>query len=465
MANDERFDAFRLYYFGQDRFGAWPFLAMAVFYRAFGVHWSPEAMYTVQFSWVVAGLVALGALVPSHRYLVPTLALLVVVTTPPLYQNILSLDQPYGWLVTPIVAGWYCVRRFYAVRSWWLAAAFAAIVFLASWLSPLAVYIFAVIVAVEWVRAFGGRVRSKRALTALFPPGLALALGFVGQNDIKAVYHRHILAEYGRADYITPLAVDWQHLAPNVEQIADRWAATPWVFTVVSSVALCGLLIAWLFRARLPFVARCGQHMPQKRDLLALAVGATAIAALNFAAASAVEWVRLNDFDVRYLTLAMLFWPLSFLALALLALPARVRHPMALLALAATLAVVPNFDSNAEYAKRKAVARALAGEAPSQVLLGSYWGTYVFSALALPDEVIPVPAEGEEDRMPWTVSGLIEAEEIVVSHYAFPKYGPAERPAQKIEEFGVVFKLAEAGWLSVGEYSFSIYRRATEEAA
>jgi hypothetical protein len=138
-------------------------------------------------------------------------------------------------------------------------------------------------------------------------------------------------------------------------------------------------------------------------DTVILATAAAGIAILNFTLAVVVSHVRANSYDIRYLTLTNLFGPVSGLLTVWLLLrvavgESYVRHvrTAGVLAAAAWLAgTFPKARPSIEYQRSEATALALAGRAPHAVLMGSYWDTYVFTALQGDSAMVPVPFEGQ----------------------------------------------------------------------
>src|SRR5436309_1504501 len=60
MANqDQRLNTFDTYFYGQDRFGAWPFLIPQVIHRLTHYHWSSRAIFIMQAVWVFIGALLL----------------------------------------------------------------------------------------------------------------------------------------------------------------------------------------------------------------------------------------------------------------------------------------------------------------------------------------------------------------------------------------------------------------------
>ena len=199
-------------------------------------------------------------------------------------------------------------------------------------------------------------------------------------------------------------------------------------------------------------------------DTVILATAAAGIAILNFALAVAVSHVRANDYDIRYLTLTNLFGPISGLLTVWLLLRAAVGAPYVryvqtagVLAAVAWLAgTFPKARPSIEYQLSEATALALAARAPHAVLMGSYWDTYLFTALQGDAAMVPVPFEGDVTRTPWTSGSVRRAKQIIV---AFPRSAPGApvSPPQTLQQFGRTFTLVDPRWHETTAYAFAQY--------
>jgi len=118
---------------------------------------------------------------------------------------------------------------------------------------------------------------------------------------------------------------------------------------------------------------------------------------------------------------------------------------------------------NPAYAELKAGADWLANR-PVPVVLGGYWGTYVFAGLAVPRKVIPIPVEEDHQRTPWTGDALHQAEQVVISTYETDRFGPANNPDRWVTDRGELLQRAETLRWSRGAVTFWIYLNATKRA-
>ena len=78
------------------------------------------------------------------------------------------------------------------------------------------------------------------------------------------------------------------------------------------------------------------------------------------------------------------------------------------------------------YTPLKQVATTLAQRAPGACVLGGYWDTYVLAGLQTQGTIIPVPAEDQYVRTPWTPQLMRAAREVLVVQHDYQNFGGRE---------------------------------------
>jgi hypothetical protein len=488
MANDPVIDVFRTYNYGQDQIGAYPFIFCQLVRRATHFVWTDTSVYRLQVFWLFLAVPLVAALSTRTRFVAPALFLAVVCLHPTVSHYVFVLNQRYAWQITPLLFGWWSLRRLCARPSaqdertrtthalWYVSAFFFS--FLAVWVSPLSAPMLLAFLALEVARArllatdetraFALSQASARApqprAARLLACALPLLASVVAVELLKANYHRHALKHFG-TDFRTPTQIDWGYLSTNLRaQLANFTDAPAW-WLIIPALIFAPLVVAELLRrparrdtraasrfslaSHFPFTSHFSltSRFPlegARLDASVLLLGSLAVALVNFAGACAFLWIRMNFYGGRYLALTHLFGAFAgLLALFLLAtLPAQIydarRMVFPTLALAIALAIALKFPpalKNSEYAMLKEVAAGLAERNPRAVLLGGYWDTYVFAALRPTDSLTPVPAEDQLLRTPWTPRALLDSREVVVVHHPFAYSGGIETP-QPYETFG-----------------------------
>jgi hypothetical protein len=475
MANDERpITVFNCYYYGADRWGAWPFIAAQLISRATGHYWTPESLTAFQIIWVFVGVWAVMSLSHDEPMLAGIVYLIAVCLHRESRYLLFELSQLYAWQTTALLLSWVSLRRLFDVS---LEAAphhrigrpvFSIILtlgscFLATWSSIASSLFLMCLVAVEALR-----VRSKtrapwigrRILMPAVFGIMAIAAANVVERQLKMSYRRYSLEHYGNP-FITTFSVDTGYLATNLGKQWNHLARLSWwplyVFPLLALLALAVALVS----VRRKQALREQVRKVFARDTVILALGAYGIAAMNFGLAVIVDHVRRSDYDDRFLTLTNLFAPVSgMLTLVLFLMVAfRLRPYLRVALIVGAFAVLairfPVARYSPEYQLIKRTASILARRAPGGVLMGSYWDTYVFTALQRRNAMVPVPFEGESFRTPWTPLALERATQVIIS-YAW-RDAKSISPPESLQQYGCRLRLLDPYWYGNELYRFALY--------
>lgn len=486
MANDDRpITVFNFYYYCADRWGAWQFVLAQGFRRATGFTWTPDSVLVMQATWVLAGAWALAGLC-RRDWAIAGIAYLVAAC---LHREgrlmLFELSQIYGWQITGMVFAWLGVRRIFdraltpplaapAMAGWVLFT----IVFglLATWSSVASIPTLAVLCVIEAVRA-SARARSSSGANGSVLRALSIGSGFAiaavgiaaaGERAIKNWYHRWSIAHYGQ-DFQTHFGIDYGHLMDSLGHMLRHIAGLSWwLLYALPLVAIVVLAVSWI----VAIVTRRTSLRDRVAAVLAddtamAALGAYAIAVVNFTLAVLVDHVRLNDYDDRYLVLTNTFGPIAgiltlFLAIRWLVRAPAVRagvQPVFVFAGVVLLAVgFPARTPSLHYPVREQIARTLVERSPGGVLLGGYWETYVFTALQPPERAMtPVTWEGFS-RTPWTPAAVRKAREVIVVYAKTSgSRGPSLDLPQTLTQHGATLTLADPHWIENDDYQFGRY--------
>jgi len=397
---------FTLFYPGQDRFGAWPFL-IARWLRLD----SPEAYHA--FSTI--GL--LSALFPLSRMLgSPGLALLTLV--PPLFLNhvvswnVFEIGQPYLWQIAALCWAWWACRAAVERSSPLRLAGLAVAASLAIWMSTLSIPALAGLLVIEAVRA-------KR--WQLPGPLLAVGLGALVEGQLRRLYHAYCARNFGQA-YLSVLRFDRWHVRPNLAAVATGcWN------TGVALPLLVGTLL--VVRPGLDRRARANQ------------AGLVWLALVTLPALVLVQHFRASDFSARYFAFPA-FWALTstFHGAAVLVLELARRWRPAVLGVAlVAVAIACPVSPAIPLADVRADAARLTGSAP-RIYLDGYWETYLLASLAPRGALVPLPRQGQSNRFPMLQSALQPGREAVAPCRLDQGDGTAE-------QYGALLRRTEAAVL------------------
>lgn len=458
---------FDAYYFGQDRNGAWPYLLARAVRRGLGFDWTATRLFWVQASAALLAGVPLVLLSWRVGLVAAAAFALVTVTNPAVFHNLLYLGHPYAWQMLALCGAWAVLHSLLAApgRPGRRLAGLAVLSFLSVWMSPASGPLLLLLLGVEWV-AWWGEAPWRERLWRAVPVGLMVAVGMAGERILRSRYHRTVRRAFGR-EFRTPVHLDTGHLSDNARALVDVWMRDGWRLALVLAVVGVGAFA--VLRVRAWRAARAAE-VPEGWEALTLATGAAAVALANFALCVVVDHVRHNLYHERYLTPSHLFLAMAA-GLGVLAgveaLLARMRASRVgapLLALGLLGAAHLGMPAPAMLPEQRVLedtARALQPERGERVLLGGYWHTYPYAALAPPGAVVAVPVEWDYLRTPFDLKRLHAADEVVVNHAELDAFGPVDAPHALIGQHGVLLRLVRTASPREG---FSLYARADRGA-
>ncbi len=404
-------------FWGQDRFGSWPFLAArlvgALTHRA----WTPHGMHVLRTLWMVAAVVPWLVLTGRAGPLAAAALLLLPGLNPLLGRVLVDLGTVDGWQLPALLWAWWGLRRAAGTSrpGGWLGLAGVAGA-LATWTSLVSAPLLVVFALVEG----GGRGLGLGRRAALFLPALA---GVLLEGVVRASWHGAVRAR-GWPDVRTPAALDVGHLLENAGAVAwTAWrvGAVPWA--LVALVAVAGALAAGRWRAALEARTVLGAGMAALTALLVVV---------------AVRHVRDNDYNPRYLCLGLSLAALGTsvaLGLAVHALvsrlaPAAAPAAVGVVGLLAVLLLAPVARPDPREEVLLPAAAEIAARYPGAVLVLSYWRTYALAGLLPPRAVVPVPREGEWNRRPDWATALRSGRPVLVGS---PDAAGQVPPARRVE--------------------------------
>ncbi|MBU8894701.1 hypothetical protein KRR26_03755 [Corallococcus sp. M34] len=448
-------DVFHLFYFGQDRFGMWPFLLA----RALGgTNWTAEGLQRVMFVMLWPSALVLGALVPSgpmRRGLWLFIPLLLVLS-PGQERYLLDLSQPYGWQVVALVWSWLALRGQAKAAEPPRVVAYGALAFLAAtlamWISSSSLPSLLVLAGLEVAKARlegTGRARAWR-LAPLVP----LLGAFLVERELLVLYHRFSRQAFGHA-YRTDLMLDRGYLLENARQVLGQLMTGP----APALLVLAALVAAVLWG----LVAARRQGRPPSPTTW-FAAGCALVALSQIPALVLIQHVRLNAYNPRYFCLILLFAQMGLGAVVLSELAARVspriRHAAGIVLVGGLLVAGPVFPptppEHLRHTHARAAALALSEAAPGTLLLGNYWCVYLIAALQPPDEraARPLPQDGDYQRTPFYIPAMKTAADAVWVQTEAEEPVPPTRQVQH----GVELERDAAPMLRRSGFAFWHYR-------
>jgi hypothetical protein len=411
MANQVQAGPYDWLFWGQDRFGAWPFLLARLLAAPFAAPWTPHTLHVAQALFFCSAVVPWLALAPRGRGLSVAAFLLLPVLSPVLRRTLVDLGHVDIWQLGALLWTWWALRRAAGPppsgRALWAASLGGA---LATWSSLVSAPLLLALGLLE-----SGRARSSLRGRAVLC--LPVVVGVCLETTVRMAWHSAVRARHWH-DVRTRASFDVGHLGENVTGLAASAVAAgtwPWFLGVL----VAGLLAVAFLRGRLG--ARDGR--PSALGSVAWTVVGSALCTwLCLALLVATRHVRENGWAPRYFGIPLVFAILGVgaaLGAGLEALLVR-RWPRATgpaLAVAALVAVVLGLPRSAPDPRAQVLqpmAEGLARRFPGAVLLDGYWRTYALAAFVPPGLLVPIPAEGEWNRHPDWVALLQPDRPILV---------------------------------------------------
>jgi len=434
-------------YWGQDRFGSWPFLLARGAGALVGHAWTPHALHVAHLLWFTLALVPWMGLAGRGAPVAGAGFLLLPALSPLLGRVLGDLGTVDGWQLPALLWAWWGLRRATRARrpAGWLALAAAAAA-LATWTSLVSAPLLLVLALVEG---------SALGLTAWTRVKLVLpaVVGVLVESAVRISWHAAVRSR-GWRDVRTPARLDTGYLLENARQVtAVAWqhGAAPWL--------LAAFAVA-IVAARRPRALEA----PERRTIL----GAALAAATALLIVMAVRQVRENGYYFRYLGVSLELAVLGTSAAAGLgafqltgrAWPRLGPGLVRLASLGAVILLAPVARPDARESVLRPVAIEIGARYPGAVLAASYWRTYAIAGLLPPGRVVPVPREGEWNRRPDWVPFLHRGGPVLVGR---PDDGGP--PAPTVLERGARLVLVDPDVLhvppfpaqSTGEW-LSVYR-------
>lgn len=484
MANDDRpITLFDAYYFGGDRWGAWPMLSARLIHHSTKYQWSARSFHVMSAIWLFVGILVMASL--SRRdYFAVTLVFLITLCLHWLVRlRLFDIGSVYAWQISALLLAWYSLRQLPGIvpaglphrslpvkrMAWCLVTYLFS--FLAIWSSFASAPFLLFLAGLEvWRANFQptGR-RSVKSAARQYAwgviPVLAAALTEI---LMRTAYHQYALNQYGN-EYRTLIALDYGNLAQNLyRQLVNLEIAYWWPLILLPVIALITLGCTSIYFHR----RKRNKSLARLKDLIGddtffLILGSLGIALINFVLLVFISHVRENFYDNRYNTLTYLFGFMSgiltlFSVFRMIVRPARIRNYAVATVLIAGVAVLafefPPKRYSPDYVIYKKTAATLAQKCPQCVLMGGYWETYVFSGLQPINTMIPLPLEGQYLRIPWNREKLREAKQVIVE-YRHSKLGSAESPPQSLVQYGNSLWLVDPKWYENEKYGFALYAR------
>lgn len=449
MVNDHIFDTFRLYFFGMDRIGLWPFLPMKIWSTLTGHLFSAFDVFVLQDLFVFLGFIPFARMVRSWPLGVMIYLLVVLGERGTTFVSY-ELCMGFAWQIPPLIWVLSELTRHLPMRGEEAALSrrnnlgslviIAVGTFLSCWSSFVSAVLALACFVLWFYWCYFARVKSsesrrqviKSLLPRFIPALIAILVGVGGERLINLIY---------RINYsdVTNMGIDRRHFASNA---ASLWRVlqhnAPWWPLLLLGIFFGTLrLLAIAAEARKPLVKRDGERGFQSTDLFNAGLIFFTAGAVNFILAALSSHVRAGLHDIRYLVptawlgfLAAFCFLVDSVKVDSLKMPKVTLSPWFMRWTTGTLGLIfvwcampPRGKSdNSKFLQENAnfldtLVRA-EGISPSQAvpIIGSYWGSYPIVGLSRHQLYAPVPLPHETNRTKWYTESLKDSPISLWSH-------------------------------------------------
>ncbi|MGH9882165.1 MAG: hypothetical protein ACRD6N_12075, partial [Pyrinomonadaceae bacterium] len=325
MAKDQRpITVFDTYYYGSDRWGAWPLLIARLINHQTHYRWSDKSIHAFRVAWLFLGVLVLALLNRGASFQVVLICLATICLHDLIRLRLFDISQVYTWQIPPLLIGWYSLRRFFDPDNdgkgdksrvkWALLLYFSSL--LSIWRSVASGPFLCFLAGLEAVRAHLKTAKEPRArhLTVRrYVLGFILVIASVfSELLLRWNYHRHGLKHFGN-DFKTLVAFDLGYLTTNLEiQLRSYSFFTWWPWTLLPLLAVIALVGSYLYyslKGRREVLQRIRDAWIS--DDAIMVIGLWGVAVINFVLIVLVNHVRLNLYDNRFATLTFLFGSIS----------------------------------------------------------------------------------------------------------------------------------------------------------
>lgn len=455
MCNAHGFTAFDLYYWGQDRFGALPWLLARLFRAITGFTWTPDRLAAIHAFAALATAWPLSRLF-RDRLLWAALAAIAILASSSA-AIIFNVSQPYGWQLPLLFFAWWAIRALRVAERASVRHVLVAIlaVLLASWESALSAPILLVIALCEALAIPRTRWKSSLLVLGVVPVGGALEAIIRGTFQVYAKHH------FGHS-YRTSVHLVFSGALDAFSTLARNPVGPGVFFTAVSLVGglVAGalLLVRWWRRDDRP-----------RSDELVAAAGFGGALLVQMTLLSLGSHFRENGLDGRYLAIAEVCAILgtASIAIGLLRRFVSAKVPLALgYAAAGALSLcslwVARSPVSEELLRARTSAEELAAKRPGALLLAGYWESFLLAGLAPPDALIPVVPTNQYRRSPFNEAALENADLVWVGTdvNAYSDERPLDVNAPYLLAPGTLLERSPEPPVTAGDRTFVPFRSA-----
>ncbi len=446
MANDEWLRPDHMFFFGQDRFGGWPFISMWGLGHVLNFRWVPENCYIFACTLFSLGAFATSRLYQKSDTVVLTGFLALYFLNNNLSTYALTIGQPYMWQIFGLLIAWLALRawtRALSLRSSGQAVR-KTLLFISSlacllplWTTIVSLIFLVVITFTETLFLLIPRRRETRPIEQLYQVLLSFLPIFIAYLAERLIRLYHKTSPYSTSP--TDFTISWPLFRKGSERFIELYGSYHLSY-LMFGLSLLGFLLVSR-RAWCRYQGKESRSNCYEPGILICFPCGLVYACLL----AGSRWWPVNSYDGRYFPLAFFFWGLGsvfcFAAVieateGVTTLGQPLRRALRILGSAIFLLAIfiaaPRPIVNLEYQKTKEIALILEEKYGSHYLLGSYWNTYLWIGMQKTRPLRPLVIHKNTNRTPWFNEQLPTPEPVLAIQKADTFFAPPWEPLPEI---------------------------------
>jgi len=449
---------YSFYYYGQNRFGAYPFVFIFFISKIFNFTATASTIYCFAYAYFVAALLFLTKSVKVNGLFIVSIFLFLSVIFLKFSSIFLSMHMPYIWQISSLFLYAYffmrSINKTIHFRDYFLSILFA---FFAISSNPISMpYLFSMLPLIFVFRNEITRIMSLKKFC--FHYLMSFIPAFFLEEIIKLFYNKHNQIYFG-TNFSFPIEqLDLNNFFNNIVRFTNMVFISP----------------IWLIIIGIVFIVTTLFMLKYKDKKYLLPFSFFILAIVNFMICTVSRYVSSNSEPIRYFmpTYCFLFLALAFSIAELLSVMRRAKsfvQIFLLLGISITsFFYLSRTKNNLIIENIQWQAETLSQLYPKTDLWGRYWDVYLYRALQpnLNMAAYAVPQDGDYNRTMWNLCRLKVGEYIIVLAPSTFKIKAGNRMVldqnanfiSNFEDYGFKFSLEEDKRFSLLQLPFQRYK-------
>lgn len=412
-----------LYYYGQARFGSWPFISVYAFSKLLHFIANLQTLYGFSFFCLLGTLIFFAkTFFPSKTALVLSFLYALIAMIPALNTSLFSIAFVYTWQIIALMLYACFVKKLLQEKNkktdFFLCIFFAC---LAIWSTPLSTVLIAMAIPFFIFQKIKKTKLFLFLLTFLIPCGLEFVLRSI--YITKSSAFQQDANYYLTLESILPLKLFISSLKLELSKISNP---------ILLFLSLGNLLCLYsTFKNKSKFIFSAILYC----NILAI---------LNFMICTLSLHVYMNQKNsFRYLFPSYFFICLaSTFSFSYFMNLFKYKKIFSYINILIILGLTSKTNFNEDFKNLKLTAHMLETTYPNILAFGDYNEIYSLRGLQVPKTaIIPFPSDTEINRMPWLKTKLEEGKAVLISpSWQYNKTNPAKLKTKEFTAYGYVFK-------------------------